>query len=197
MPVPSAITALSQTPGSNSPPGNESPTTADDYLRTYAAFIAILRDRTAADWPNTPAGNIVATNVQAALNELDVKKYARNSILGTVSQTAGVPTGAVIERGSNSNGEFVRFADGTQICTLVAVSDVASAGVPINPSATYPAAFISAPYLRAGIQAISTTFAFYASLSVNSVTTTTAVIVRRYDTAQTYTISAIAIGRWF
>ena len=37
-------------------------------------------------------------------------------LLGTVSQAAGVPTGAVIERGSNANGEYVRFADGTQMC---------------------------------------------------------------------------------
>lgn len=44
MPVPSAISDLSQTAASNSPPGSESPTTADDYLRTYASFIALLRD---------------------------------------------------------------------------------------------------------------------------------------------------------
>jgi hypothetical protein len=43
--------------------------------------------------------------------------YRRANILGTVSQSGGVPTGAVIERGSNANGEYVRFADGTQICT--------------------------------------------------------------------------------
>lgn len=42
--------------------------------------------------------------------------YSRDSILGAVSQSSGVPTGAVIQRGSNANGEFVRFADGTQIC---------------------------------------------------------------------------------
>jgi hypothetical protein len=44
MPVPTLISSLSQTAGSNSPPGSESPTTADDYLRQYAAFIAMLRD---------------------------------------------------------------------------------------------------------------------------------------------------------
>jgi hypothetical protein len=44
MPVPTLISSLSQTAGSNSPPGSESPTTADDYLRTYASFIAMLRD---------------------------------------------------------------------------------------------------------------------------------------------------------
>ena len=41
--------------------------------------------------------------------------FTQANILGTVSQSAGVPTGAIIQRGSNANGEFVRFADGTQI----------------------------------------------------------------------------------
>jgi hypothetical protein len=44
MPVPSAISDLSQTESSNSPGGSESPITTDNYLRTYAAFIATLRD---------------------------------------------------------------------------------------------------------------------------------------------------------
>lgn len=44
MPVPSSINDLSQTAGANSPPGSESPTTADDYLRTYASYIAQHRD---------------------------------------------------------------------------------------------------------------------------------------------------------
>lgn len=47
------------------------------------------------------------------------KSAARADILGTVSQSGGVPTGAIIEKGSNSNGEYVRFADGTQICRMV------------------------------------------------------------------------------
>jgi len=44
------------------------------------------------------------------------KAYRRGNILGTVSQSGGVPTGAIIERGSNANGSYVRFADGTQEC---------------------------------------------------------------------------------
>ncbi|MDX0298294.1 pyocin knob domain-containing protein [Sinorhizobium meliloti] len=38
-------------------------------------------------------------------------------VVGTVSNSAGFPAGAVIERGSNANGEYVKFADGTMICT--------------------------------------------------------------------------------
>ena len=50
--------------------------------------------------------------------------FTTDNILGTVSQSGGVPTGGIIQRGSNSNGEFVRFADGTQICTRVCDVDV-------------------------------------------------------------------------
>lgn len=42
--------------------------------------------------------------------------YARGGVVGYCSQSAGVPTGAVIERGNNSNGHYIRYACGTQIC---------------------------------------------------------------------------------
>lgn len=38
------------------------------------------------------------------------------NLVGDVTQTNGAPTGAVIERGANADGSYVRFADGTQIC---------------------------------------------------------------------------------
>ncbi|MCP3177314.1 hypothetical protein MJO47_09405 [Desulfuromonas sp. KJ2020] len=48
--------------------------------------------------------------------EANLGSAAVADILGTVSQSGGVPTGAIIERGSNANGEYVKFADGTLIC---------------------------------------------------------------------------------
>ncbi|GAA6210060.1 hypothetical protein NBRC116601_33530 [Cognatishimia sp. WU-CL00825] len=42
--------------------------------------------------------------------------YGPGNILGPVSENAGVPTGALLESGSNANGSYLRFADGTQIC---------------------------------------------------------------------------------
>jgi hypothetical protein len=77
--------------------------------------------------------------------------YTQGNILGTVSQSGGVPTGAIIERGSNANGEFVKYADGTMICQHVFT------GVNISTTSsvtnlrygevlwTHPAAFISLP----------------------------------------------------
>lgn len=43
--------------------------------------------------------------------------YTQASILGTVSQSGGVPTGAVMERGSNANGEYTVLADGRVFMT--------------------------------------------------------------------------------
>lgn len=54
----------------------------------------------------------------AMRSSLGLKTAAVADILGTVAQTGGVPTGSIIERGSNVNGEYVKFADGTLICTL-------------------------------------------------------------------------------
>lgn len=50
--------------------------------------------------------------------------YHRGNLLGPVSQAAGVPQGAVIERGSTAEGDYVRFADGTQICTADMAVDI-------------------------------------------------------------------------
>lgn len=46
--------------------------------------------------------------------------YSHETVLGLVSQSGGIPTGAIIERGSNPDGSYVRFADGTQICIRTA-----------------------------------------------------------------------------
>jgi hypothetical protein len=72
--------------------------------------------------------------------------YSTANLLGTVSQSGGVPTGAAIERGSNANGDYVRFADGTQICTTPFISfDVTTAVGSMFRSEvqtwTYPATF--------------------------------------------------------
>ena len=64
--------------------------------------------------------------------------FTRGNLVGTVSESGGEPTGAVIERGSNSNGEFVRFADGTQICFMHRTASLEE----LTFSFTYPAEFV-------------------------------------------------------
>lgn len=73
--------------------------------------------------------------------------YGPGNLLGTVGSASGVPTGAVIERGSNANGEYVRFADGTQICwqRLTNVPVTTAVGGLFRSDAiswTFPASFV-------------------------------------------------------
>lgn len=45
-----------------------------------------------------------------------VREYGSENIVGTVTQSGGVPTGAIIESGSNSNGRYWKSAGGQLIC---------------------------------------------------------------------------------
>lgn len=42
--------------------------------------------------------------------------YGKTNILGAVSQSGGVPTGAIFDTGSNAGGEWTRYADGRMEC---------------------------------------------------------------------------------
>lgn len=44
--------------------------------------------------------------------------YDQSNVTGVVSQTGGDVTGALFETGNNANGRYVKFADGTMICTI-------------------------------------------------------------------------------
>lgn len=73
--------------------------------------------------------------------------FGPGNLLGAVAQSGGTPTGAVIERGENANGDFVRFADGTQICYSPVFSGDATTARgaayqwAANQEWTYPVAF--------------------------------------------------------
>lgn len=119
-------------------------------------------------------------------------------ILGTVSQAAGVPTGAIIERGSNANGEYVRFADGTQICMCADVAaniNIASGNVFWSNilSATFPVSFVGTPY---GFGAMSTTINGWVNARV--LNTTSMGFSAWSSISRTGDIVRVgAIGRWF
>lgn len=134
--------------------------------------------------------------VSAAQAAAIAARYGKNNVLGTVSQSAGVPTGAVIERGSNANGEYVRFADGTQICTIQSTFTQAAEVV-----WSYPAIFVAAPtYLSASINhfdpryyLVDTTATGGSSSATiyRSVRSTHAAVV------DAFLVNCVAIGRWF
>lgn len=127
--------------------------------------------------------------------------FSRGNILGTVSQSGGVPTGAIVQRISNANGEAVRYADGTQICWNPAVTSLntnTATGSVFTSAATstwtFPAAFSATPHADCTVPAASTRWGNASS------TSTTSVDLRIFAGASSATATAVAgyaIGRWF
>lgn len=94
MPVPTLISELSQTPGSNFPLGSESPSVVDDYFRTYAAFIAQHRDG--------KGYTAEASLASGATTDIGAQNSFFVQITGTTTITSF---------GTNYNGpRYVRFA---------------------------------------------------------------------------------------
>ncbi len=75
--------------------------------------------------------------------------YHRGNLVGPVGQSGGLPDGAVIERGSTAHGDYVRFADGTQICWTERDVDIATAAGAVFTSdavtADFPMPFAAPP----------------------------------------------------
>jgi len=122
-------------------------------------------------------------------------------LLGTVSQSGGVPTGAVIERGSNANGEYVRFADGTLICTRttgITQTVTAAVGSVFASStefiASFPATFVNAEIGLAYSVATSARWGMGRAFSA------TGYALRQWSAASSsadVSGAMMAIGRWF
>ncbi len=131
------------------------------------------------------------------------RQYSQYTILGTVSQSGGVPTGAVIERGSNANGEYVKFADGTMICTGVytasnysstAYGQVFSTVVDNIP---FPATFIAAPSVTCDPKYLSGYRLWSPVHAPNKTYFGAYVFSYNAFSAVTFDLFFIAIGRWF
>jgi hypothetical protein len=110
----------------------------------------------------------------------------------------------VVERGSNANGEYVRFADGTQICTAAIVLSSAWSGngsVFSTPSAsfTFPAAFIvPAPRWACSEQGgVGFSWVGLGNSAVGLSSGTVA--AHRASSPGTFapTVTYVAIGRWY
>jgi len=135
--------------------------------------------------------------------------FSRAQVLGTVSQLAGVPTGALIEQGSNANGSYIRFADGTQICwqshTHLAVPFVSSGGM--DRSASFASVNWSAAFHTAASVEVTSDFRGLNTTSLWGSTAGSTVHVAACDSyrfirstgsgAPDCRVSFVGIGRWY
>lgn len=126
--------------------------------------------------------------------------YTQQSVLGTVSQSSGIPTGAVIERGSNANGDYVKFADGTLICRSPGVTKTITANNNMDYAGTWPAVFIDNPAVSANAQEVVYGAARWL-LTVKQVWTDSTQYQTTINNAYGADLSVysriVGIGRWF
>lgn len=122
-------------------------------------------------------------------------------LVGTVSQSGGVPTGAVVESGSNANGAYVRFADGTQICAgaVVYTNDVATATgslfISTSQDFSLPAAFASVSARCAYSPSFGGTW--LTGESGAPANTIRIRAMRVVTTTADFTVEFFIVGRWY
>ncbi|EOX4271537.1 phage tail protein [Citrobacter freundii] len=197
--APLASPALTGTP--------TAPTAAAATNNTQVATTAFVQNglKTKQDADST-LSDLSGKTVAGLLTYLGLRTAAKADVVGTVSQSGGVPTGAIIERGSNSNGEYTKFADGTLICWFTrSVESITS-----NPSGgttnlyfstesvfTFPATFVGTkPAVAPSAPLSSGGTSSWPSVRGSSLTGTSLALISNVQNAAAY-LGYTAVGRWF
>jgi len=130
-------------------------------------------------------------------------KLAASAMVGTVSQSSGVPTGALIQNITNANGIAIRFADGTQIALRIVGPHSVGPGVSqANGPYDFAASFISTPFISANTQS---SWSGYMNINLEGSsggTTKSSYVYSIFNRHPSVTVSdvfsmIIAVGRWF
>lgn len=138
---------------------------------------------------DTTAGRVIRTE----------DGYVKGSVVGVVSEAAGIPAGAIIEAGSNANGDYTSFADGTQICISPDLpSGAVNAFVGVlyrsnNVAWSFPIPFSAPPVVSgtAGNAGRWLTLGYASELS------TFTRIISPISSATSSDVRLMAVGRWF
>jgi len=138
-----------------------------------------------------------------------VKILHQNAILGTVSQSGGVPTGALIEAGSNANGNYVRYAGGMQLAwkrLVLTGQDINTAYGSLYRSAAlltgntaHAAAFAAAPTvaITAHVSDVSAFTVVGGTGDTLNLPSSAYAVYTSALTGRTIIVNALALGRWY
>ncbi|MBC3948365.1 phage tail protein [Pseudomonas sp. DOAB1069] len=136
----------------------------------------------------------------AARSTLQLGAAALAAVVGAVGQSGGVPTGAIMEYGSNANGSYLRLADGTQICwtrnytfgPAPANANPISPWTPPQPfAANVSAVFPMLQFPQSNDAAVVQRLSGYQNGGANIS------IQGNFNISQAYTLAIFAIGRWY
>ncbi len=125
--------------------------------------------------------------------------YHEGNAVGPVSQSGGVPTGAIIERGSNASGFWTKYADGTLECWgNISGLDQTVANQPYSKGVGFPVNFADTNYVvmvNVDSLNVSNVFAGYARAGRGNVSSFS--LIQCWSYVQTYVYTYYAKGRWF
>ena len=155
---------------------------------------------------SSPIVPIPTTGAQSANKDYVDTKQSKSELAYNVDTSSYIPntllSGAMIERGSNANGEYIKYADGTLIC----LSNVTTNGIngfllggstyyydhPFFPS---PATFITSPKFNVTMSSSSGRLWISGALS----STTTAFSFTLLGSTEVFSpslVNIVAFGRW-
>lgn len=131
--------------------------------------------------------------------------YGKSNIVGAVSQSGGVPTGAVVEIGTSAAGNWTKWADGTMICRKRINTDSISnvnTGVFISgawSAGNWPVPFVEDPIVSAIGIVPGAAWTMWAAnaLGTNATSAGSWRGVASGTTTQGCFINISAIGRWY
>ncbi|MBF8793495.1 hypothetical protein IRZ70_11835 [Pseudomonas monteilii] len=178
----------------------------NDIANQWGSTLAGLGSVSTENVVPVAKGGTGGTTPATARSGLGLKAAAVADIVGNVSQSGGVPTGAIIERGSNANGEYTKYADGTMECwmsinvTDQAIDTVYAGGVYQGTRTwSFPSSFIGTPTVIAGSFRWGSAASWASIAGAPSGSTVT---LRGFDMVSraagtVVQISAKAIGRWY
>ncbi|RTY64297.1 phage tail protein [Pseudomonas veronii] len=150
-------------------------------------------------------GGTGATTEASARNALGLKSAAVADVVGIVVN------GAILEAGTNANGSYTKFADGTLICTNSSlITATVAPGSSVGPTVTPAHAFAGAPIVDSFLSfyAAGQASQIYSSkqgygqsgLFINTGVSASASLpsftTLGNNTAYSYEFRFIAIGRW-
>lgn len=146
------------------------------------------------EYDNTES-ELVAADVQGAIDE---------TVRAVNSHKAEMASKHIAETGSNANGEYIKFDDGTMICRKFGTSIVGSGTIHTETSITFPAGFAESPVVtitakRRDPESTIKPFVGLVPLVSTSVINTLRIFYcdgSVLETSNTFTFDVVAIGRW-
>lgn len=172
--------------------------------------VTIWTQGTSAPGPHGETHNHDGSDPIPDLQDL-IDEFAAHQAETAADDVHGLLSGGKIieESGSNANGEYIRFADGTQICTRIVEMDlstrdgnwrysVVGGGVSIEWAASFtqrPSCSFSLqqnPYGGAG----TSNNTVFSNMFIGASSNSTAYIAGSQDISYTMQLCVVAIGRW-